>query len=92
MNAADAMSDGGALWIEAKPIDGWIETRIVDNGPGIASTDLPHIFEPFYTTKTEGTGLGLAISYSIIERSGGTLQVESELGQGAAFTIRLPKT
>jgi len=52
---------------------------------------LAHIFEPFYTTKEEGTGLGLAISYTIIERLGGSMQVESELGRGTLFTVRLPR-
>ncbi|MFN8596462.1 MAG: GAF domain-containing protein [Anaerolineae bacterium] len=91
MNAAEAMDGGGQLRIEVQPNDGWIEARFIDTGPGIPAADLPHIFEPFYTTKAEGTGLGLAISYSIIERHGGSLQVESVPGTGSTFMIRLAK-
>ena len=82
----------GSCSIGVAPIDGWIEARFSDTGPGIPPADLPHIFEPFYTTKAEGTGLGLAISYSIIERHGGVLQVDSTRGQGTTFTLRLPKS
>ncbi len=91
MNAGEAMDGGGTLHITVRSLNDVIETCFSDTGPGIAPTDLPHIFEPFYTTKSEGTGLGLAISYSIIERHGGLLQVDSELGHGATFTLRLPK-
>ncbi|CAG0930261.1 partial two-component system, NtrC family, sensor kinase, partial [Planctomycetaceae bacterium] len=91
MNAAEAMDDGGQLHIEVRTVDGWVEAIFSDTGPGIAAADLPHIFEPFYTTKSEGTGLGLAISYSIIERHGGLLQVDSTSGAGTTFTLRLPR-
>jgi signal transduction histidine kinase len=65
-------------------------TRFQDTGPGIAPEILAHIFEPFYTTKVEGTGLGLAISYTLVEQQDGLLEVESELGRGSIFTVRLP--
>jgi two-component system NtrC family sensor kinase len=92
MNAAEAMEDhGGQLHIEVRTVDGWVEAIFSDTGPGIAPADLLHIFEPFYTTKSEGTGLGLAISYSIIERHGGLLQVDSTSGLGTTFTLRLPR-
>jgi signal transduction histidine kinase len=91
MNAAEAMEQGGALRIDAELVEEMIEIRFRDTGAGIPSEVLAHIFEPFYTTKDEGTGLGLAISYTIIERLGGTMQVESELGRGTLFTIRLPQ-
>jgi two-component system NtrC family sensor kinase len=91
MNAAEAMENGGTLQIDAKPRDGMIELLFHDTGEGIPPEVLAHIFEPFYTTKEEGTGLGLAISYTIIERQGGSLQVESEVGRGTLFTIRLPR-
>jgi PAS domain S-box-containing protein len=91
MNAAEAMEQGGTLWIVAEPIEQMIELRFRDNGPGIPPEVLTHIFEPFYTTKEEGTGLGLAISYTLIERQGGSMQVESEMGRGTQFTIRLPQ-
>lgn len=91
MNSIEAMEDGGRLSIAAHANGEWIEAVFADNGPGIPAADLPHIFEPFYTTKSEGTGLGLAISFTIIERHGGTLQVASQPGAGATFTLRLPK-
>jgi two-component system NtrC family sensor kinase len=91
MNAAEAMEDGGTLHIKAELGQSLIEIRFRDTGAGIPSDILAHIFEPFYTTKDEGTGLGLAISYTIIERQGGTMQVESEVGRGTQFTVRLPQ-
>ncbi len=90
MNAAEAMENGGALRIEAAPLDDTIVIRFHDTGPGMAPEVLAHIFEPFYTTKTEGTGLGLAISYTLVEQQDGSLEVESEVGQGSIFTVRLP--
>jgi signal transduction histidine kinase len=91
MNAAEAMDQGGTLQIEAEPIEQMVEIRFRDTGAGMPPEVLAHIFEPFYTTKDEGTGLGLAISYTLIERQGGSLQVESEVGRGTLFTIRLPR-
>ena len=65
---------------------------IADTGPGIAPEHLPHIFNPFYTTKPRGvgTGLGLSISFGIVREHGGILQVESETGKGAVFEVLLP--
>jgi two-component system NtrC family sensor kinase len=71
-------------------LDETIAIRFHDTGPGMVPEVLAHIFEPFYTTKTEGTGLGLAISYTLIEQQDGSLEVESEVGQGSIFTVRLP--
>ena len=67
-------------------------TTIADTGPGIAPEHLPHIFNPFYTTKPRGvgTGLGLSISFGIVREHGGTLQLVSEAGKGAAFEVMLP--
>jgi signal transduction histidine kinase len=90
VNAAEAMTDGGKLCIESRVDDDHIQVIFADTGPGIAPEDLPHIFEPFYTTKDSGTGLGLAVSYNIIESHQGTLSVESVPGHGATFTVRLP--
>ncbi|MGD2124520.1 MAG: response regulator [Desulfobacteraceae bacterium] len=93
-NAIDAMPDGGALTLKSSlnANKGVLEIKIGDSGSGIAKEDLPHIFDPFYTTKTEGSGLGLGLStvYGIIDRHKGTITVDSELGKGAVFTIRLP--
>jgi two-component system NtrC family sensor kinase len=69
----------------------YIEVRIADTGQGIPKQDLSRIFEPFFTTKGEhGNGLGLAVTWGIIDSHEGTINVESELGKGTAFTVRLP--
>ena len=61
-----------------------------DTGPGISPADLPHLFEPFYTTKPAGTGLGLAVSYGIVQDHEGTIEARSAHGQGATFTLTFP--
>lgn len=66
------------------------EIRFRDNGTGIDAGSLARIFEPFYTTKPDGSGLGLAITKKIIEVHGGTLTVESTVGQGTVVIVRLP--
>jgi two-component system, NtrC family, sensor kinase len=92
INALDAMPQGGNLWISARVnADSWIELVIRDDGVGIPNEHLPHIFEPFYTSKESGgSGLGLAISQNIVERHGGSIAVHSVVGQGTTFTILLP--
>ena len=94
MNAIDAMPRGGNLWIETRlsSDDAEIEIQVRDDGAGIAPDVLPHIFEPFLTTKESGrgVGLGLAISRGIVERHNGRIEVASELGRGTTFTITLP--
>ncbi len=69
-----------------------VEIVIRDNGPGIPARILPNLFDPFFTTKPvgKGTGLGLSISYQIIERHGGVLECQSQVGQGATFRIEIP--
>ena len=95
-NAAQAMAaTGGQLLIETS----WdasrdrVCIRFSDTGPGIAEDALGKIFEPFFTTKDvgEGTGLGLAVVRGIVAQHGGTVRVQSESGQGATFTIFLPR-
>src|SRR5208283_3278447 len=94
MNAIDAMPRGGNLWIESVLSDAASEVllQVRDDGSGIAADVLPHIFEPFLTTKENGhgVGLGLAIARGIVERHNGRIEVESELGRGTTFTITLP--
>ena len=69
------------------------ELAVEDTGRGISPEDLPHLFEPFFSTKgSRGTGLGLAVTWGIIEGHGGTIDVQSEPGKGSRFTIRLPLT
>ena len=92
INAIDAMPQGGNLWISTR-LDSmtWIELVIRDDGMGIPDEHLPHIFEPFYTSKESGgSGLGLAISQNIVERHGGSIAVHSVVGQGTCFTVLLP--
>jgi two-component system NtrC family sensor kinase len=91
-NAIDAIGQDGLIKVESLAENPNLLIRISDNGPGIGKDQLRRIFDPFFTTKAagKGTGLGLSISYSIIERMGGTILVDSEPGQGATFTIRLP--
>jgi PAS domain S-box-containing protein len=82
----------GIIRIETEHQGDEITIRIIDSGIGIESARQSRIFEPFYTTKPvgAGTGLGLSTSYSIIERHGGRMSVESEVGQGTTFEVRLP--
>jgi CheY-like chemotaxis protein len=67
--------------------------EIADNGPGIATAELPRIWDPFWTTKEEGegTGLGLSVVHGIITSHGGTIDVESRIGRGTTFTVALPR-
>ena len=95
-NGIQAMPGGGEMIIktrlENKSAGDWISVAVEDSGVGIAEKDLPHIFEPFYTTKPtgEGTGLGLSVSYGIVSDHGGYIDVFSQLGRGARFTVWLP--
>src|SRR4029077_7985979 len=70
-----------------------VEVKIRDNGPGIPPDVLPRIWDPFFTTKDvgEGTGLGLSIVHELVERHGGTIEVETKMGEGTAFTVKLPR-
>ena len=94
VNAMDALPQGGNLWLTTSSSRENNCVRIVvrDDGTGIAPEILPHLFEPFLTTKEtgRGVGLGLAISHSILERHNGSIEVESEVGRGTTFTITLP--
>ena len=93
VNAAHAIEDHGDITLATGTRgqdEVWISVH--DTGKGIAKEDQRRIIEPFFTTKPvgEGTGLGLSLSYSIIERHGGSLELDSAPGKGATFTIRLP--
>jgi len=92
INAIDAMPHEGNLWVSTRLTAGsTVELAIRDDGIGIPAEHLPHIFEPFYTTKESGgSGLGLAISQNIVERHGGHIEVKSVVGQGTTFKIVLP--
>jgi two-component system NtrC family sensor kinase len=99
INALDAMEQGGTITISTgislsarDTGKRGIEIAVTDNGCGIPPEDLDKLFEPFFTTKEvgKGTGLGLAVSYGIVQRHGGTIRVQSEVGRGSTFTVWLP--
>jgi signal transduction histidine kinase len=92
LNAAQAITDTGTIYISIGSTQDFAEIRIRDTGTGIPPAHLTKIFEPFFTTKAVGvgTGLGLSLSYSIISKHKGQLSVSSEPGKGAEFLIRLP--
>ncbi len=78
-------------FIDSSGLKEYIEIKVADTGCGISKEDIPKIFEPFYTTKGQkGTGLGLAVIWGIIDNHDGTINVESEVGKGTTFSIRLP--
>jgi signal transduction histidine kinase len=88
------MEGKGRLEVKSYPVPGGdrVCVEISDTGPGIPEEILPHIFDPFYTTKQDGkgTGLGLSLAYGIVEEHGGTLKAENRRDQGATFLIELP--
>lgn len=89
-NAIQAMPEGGRLEVSCQVRDDFLDIRFADTGPGIPAHILPHILDPYYTTKEDGTGLGLMIVERIVRLHGGKLNIESREGCGAAFTLRLP--
>ena len=98
-NALQAMPGGGTLRVASVAAEDGIMLRVADSGAGIPPQDLPHVFEPFFTTRgheadpgKRGTGLGLAVSYGIVSAHGGSITANSEPGAGACFTILLPRT
>jgi signal transduction histidine kinase len=92
-NAVYAMKDGGTLTIRTTAAGEAVRVAFEDRGPGIAAEILSRIFDPFFTTKPEvsGTGLGLSVSLGIVQSHGGTIDVQSEVGQGSTFTVTLPR-
>jgi len=91
-NALDATGKDGRIWITTGADDSWVSVKITDSGPGVPPDLAGRIFDPFFTTKDpgQGTGLGLSISYSIMQRLGGSLELESKPGEGATFVVRIP--
>lgn len=91
-NAIDAIRKDGLIWVRTKREDSWLSVNIEDTGPGIPPDKQKRVFDPFFTTKEpgKGTGLGLWISHSIIEKMGGSISFETDVGKGSTFTIRIP--
>lgn len=92
LNARDAMTDGGSLFVKTSENAGEIVIQIADSGIGIAESDRQLIFDPFFTTKApgSGTGLGLAVCYGIVTAHGGRIDVAANEPSGAKFTVTLP--
>ncbi len=89
-NAMQAMTRGGVLGLQTGSASDWVWVDVSDTGGGIGQDKINHIFEPFYTTKKKGTGLGLMIVQRIVRQHGGHIELESRVGQGTTFRIRLP--
>lgn len=92
LNAYQAMPNGGTLHIITRMAGSELQIVFTDTGMGIPPENIQHIFDPFFTTKEvgEGTGLGLSVSYGIIKAHGGNIEVESQMGKGSTFVIKLP--
>ena len=91
-NAAQMGGDDVPVSIRVRAERGGVAVRVEDGGPGIAEHDLPHVFEPLFTTRRPGAalGLGLSLCWELARRSGGTIDVENGPAKGAAFTLWLP--
>ena len=90
-NAVQALPEGGRLVIRSEIADPeWVAISFTDTGGGIAKEKQAKVFEPFFTTRARGVGLGLALTRTLVKKQGGTIELESELGKGSVFTVKLP--
>src|SRR5271166_2786199 len=91
LNGIQSMDKAGIIRVAVWQLDDeTVAISVTDQGKGIAPEHLPNIFRPFFTTKGHGTGLGLALARRMVESHGGTIQVDSTLGQGTQFRVELP--
>ena len=93
LNSLDAIAERGTLTFRtAVPEAGWVEVSVEDDGAGIPPDLLPHVMEPFFSTKEvgKGVGLGLSVTYGVVKAHGGTIEVASEVGKGSRFLVKLP--
>ncbi len=89
-NAVQAVGEYGTVSFRTQASGGMLMIEVEDDGVGIPEDVLVHLFDPFFTTRASGTGLGLWITYRLIERMGGEIEVESEVGKGSLFRGRVP--
>lgn len=90
LNAAQASPARSVITVKTRAVNNGVEVSVIDRGCGIDAAHLESIFNPFYTTKPDGIGLGLAIVSKIVHEHGGTMTVDSEVGQGSVFRVYLP--
>lgn len=90
-NAYEALQEPGTVTVRARRDEGDLVIQVSDTGVGIPEDFMPHLFQTFKTTKKRGLGLGLAYSRKAVEAHGGTIEVESRVGEGTTFTVRLPQ-
>ena len=90
LNSLAAMKDGGSLTIKLVPRANSIDVIVSDTGTGIEKENLPHIYDPYFTSKPAGTGLGLAVVQKIMEAHGGAINIESTSGEGTTVALRFP--
>jgi signal transduction histidine kinase len=89
--------EGGRVWVRVAPLGEVVTIAVHDTGVGIAPADRPHVFERFFradpsrSSSTEGTGLGLSLVQWIVERHGGSIGLESEVGSGTTVTVTLAR-
>ncbi|KHF32994.1 Sporulation kinase A [Paenibacillus sp. P1XP2] len=91
-NGMDAMDASGTIRVSVDSTEQEVLIRVQDEGSGMTPEQVQKLGQPFFTTKETGTGLGFMITQNIIHNHGGAIQIESEPGQGTAFTVKLPKT
>ena len=90
LNSIEAATRPSCVAVTTVAENGHLEVQLADCGPGISPKDLPHVFDPFYTTKPQGTGLGLSVVHSIVREHGGRITLDSQVGRGTTVRIRLP--
>ncbi len=92
VNASHAIHEKGQIHLKSRFVDGQVVVTVTDNGSGISEMTMTKIFDPFFTTKDpgKGTGLGMSIAREIIQKHGGRIEVQSEVGKGSEFTVSLP--
>lgn len=92
LNAAQAMPEGGDVWLTIRPEDDGIVIQVRDQGHGIPEENMDKIFDPFFTTKDTGTGLGLSVVHQIVTQHGGTVNVTRNPDGGTTFSLFFPQT